>query len=123
MDIVQELLAILTTRAEALERLSFSEGFNVKEILSNNQMMIDDLMNELSNFGDAVKSTAVRDNAYQQLWTANLDNIETIEEDDADILFSKLEQLLQKYYTEILIGQNEIAEPFLSILKKQQSDL
>ena len=78
VQVVQELIAVHTTRREAakklLERVDDAQVPRYKKILEESDHAIKELMNELSQFGDAVSADVSRDYPYHQLWNKLLEN-------------------------------------------------
>ena len=121
VDIVQELIAIHTTRIEAINRLESSMGEPKKNGLKNQStLFITELMNELSNYGDAVTSTTERDNEYQQIWTNSLSQLNDLSSIDGDGILNHMEEILNKIYSQILEANNAMPESLLEIVSKQK---
>ena len=83
VEIVQELIAIHTTRKEVVDKLKeIPVTGNVADklpgIIKQSDQFISELMNELSNFGDAVQGSVDRDNEYQEIWKKGLQNIDAM---------------------------------------------
>ncbi len=124
INITQLFIALHTTRQEAATRL---EGKNLSKILidANKQstQFIADLISELSNYGDAVASTADRNNPYQILWINNLDKIEHLDEASSSNLFAEMELLLKNEYHLTLKGELDLPESLAQILTKQNETI
>jgi hypothetical protein len=124
VDIIQELIAIHTTRIEASIRLQPGEIKAVLNTIQNqSKNFITELMDELSNYGDAVQSIAERENDYQRIWTDNLKKLDTLNSDDSKAILENLEESLKKIYSEILDADITLPESLLQILMQQQAAL
>ena len=77
VQVIQEIIAMLTTRKEAIEKLkskpdagSLAADFNAYARQTDD--FISGLQRELSAFGDGVMSDVDRNNAYHGLWREGL---------------------------------------------------
>ena len=121
IDIVQELIAIHSTRIESATRLKVGElNSDLNAIATQSKECIDELLIELANYGDAVQSTAERNNEYQNIWKKNLSKLDTLNEEESNAVLNDLEQSLKNFYQEILSPNNTLGEPLLKILTKQE---
>lgn len=124
VDILQELIAIHTTRIEVGNRLESSAGAPILNALKNQSThFITELMNELSNYGDAVTSTTERDNEYQEIWTKSLSRLNSLSTNDSKGILNKMEENLIKIYSEILEDISALPESVLKIVSKQKMAL
>ena len=124
VDIVQELIAIHTTRIEASNRLESSIGAPTLNTLKNQSThFISELMNELSNYGDAVTSATERDNEYQEIWTKSLSQLNSLSTNKSEGILNKMEENLKKIYSEILEDISALPEFALKIVSKQKMAL
>src|SRR5688500_18809162 len=78
VQVIQELIAMLTTRKEAIEKIlakpdaaALASGLNRHAQQAEN--FISALKSELSTFGDAVMADVDRNNAYHSLWRKGLE--------------------------------------------------
>lgn len=127
VQIVQELLALQATRLEAAERLKdkFAEG-DVPLLTTAHQQsekFTGELMNELSNYGDAVLSSVDSENAYQQQWTSALANLDTTDKQQAASLFQSLEKTLAGVYAQYLHAKNDLPDTLQQLLTQQAEKL
>lgn len=118
VQIVQEFIALHTTRKEAAEKLHAdpvaaqqSDGF------------IAELMEELANYGDAVMASTDRENEYQQTYTNALGKVESMKAEEQAQTFQELEASLKKMYQTTLESETGLPEPLREILTKQADRL
>lgn len=127
VEIVQELIAIHTTRKEAAEKLSNSnsEGFTIKLTGTAQQSdgFIKELINELSNFGDAVQETVNRENEYQVLWKSASANIESIDAAESERTFEEMEESLRRIYQTLLTNKSDLPASLSEIIVSQEGRL
>lgn len=124
VGIIQELIAIHTTRVEVATRLIIDElKPALQDIENQSKYFITSLMEELSNYGDAVQSVAERENDYQQIWTANLGKLNSLNENESKAILNNLELSLRNIYKEILLEDNALPDSLLQIIIKQQAAL
>jgi hypothetical protein len=128
VQIIQEFIALHTTRKEAAERLK-ATGTNgdaaTKMAAAGPQSdgFITELMEELSNYGDAVLANVDRDNAYQSLWNEALGKLEGMTPEAAVQTFEAMENSLEVQYQHTLETESEVPEPVREILTRQASQL
>ncbi|MEO6820827.1 MAG: hypothetical protein ABI266_07885 [Ginsengibacter sp.] len=123
-SITQKVIALNTTMKEVcqkllLENLDKSFGEKLEKKLAQINQFTDQLMNELSNYGDAVSSQINRDEDYEVMANAmmnsdNHDNSEVIKTD-----YEKLTGKLRDIYTNILSDKNELPASLRNILESQ----
>lgn len=125
VEIVQELIAIHTTRKEAVAKLKLSESSNAQAATADQQsdQFIAALMNELSTFGDAVQSEAGRENDYQTTYKKMLAEIDTMSTQQHEQTFQELEEKLKAVYQTILETKNDLPESLQKILTEQKEQL
>ena len=100
VNILQELIAIHTTSILVGNRLESNAGAPTLNVLKNQSThFITELMNELSNYGDAVTSTTERDNEYQEIWTKSLSRLNSLSTNDGKGILNKMEENLIKIYS------------------------
>jgi hypothetical protein len=128
VEIVQELIAIHTTRKEASAKLK--EKGIPEEVLAKltaasqqSDQFITGLMNELSNFGDAVLSDVDRENEYERIWKNALKNIDATDSHENAQTFQALEDSLKKIYNEILETKDGLPPSLQEIINKQAGKL
>ncbi len=128
VEIVQELIAIHTTRKEAVDKLTAGQvAGNFAEKLSSSKQQSDEfiseLMSELSNFGDGVSAGVDRDNEYQQSWKNVSVNVNETNAVDAEATFQDMENTLKKYYSDIIESQSGLPVSLQEILTKQAAKI
>jgi poly-gamma-glutamate capsule biosynthesis protein CapA/YwtB (metallophosphatase superfamily) len=127
VDIIQELLAVLSTRKEAAEKLMTLTGDGELKIrLENSRVQsdkfIEPLMSELSHFGDAVQGESPRENEYQVIWQKAFQDFDNINIETAASTFEQLEAALKGHYN-TLQGQSDLPESLQVLLDKQLTEL
>lgn len=126
VEIVQELIAIHTTRKEAVEKLQLPEGeqsAQAKRAAQQSDQFIAALMSELSNFGDAVQSEAERENSYQTTYKKLLPEIDTMTAEQHQQAFEELEAKLKEAYDRLMETKDELPESLQNILTRQKEQL
>ena len=126
LDIIQELIAIYTTRQDVVEKLTSKASKEATGFMSDakhqSEHFISELMGELSAFGDGVQDSPDRDNEYQQLWKAKLSSLDSLNAEQASGLFSELENKLGSIYTDIL-SNKDLPDSLRQILLLQQAQI
>ena len=128
VQIIQELIAVHSTRKEVAEKMMAKEpGGDMKERLLPAQKQSDEfiaaLMSELSNYGDGVSPMAERDNEYQRAWKDALGKVDAASQEELQEIFMDLENKLKKFYEEVLASQADLPLPIEEMIKKQSSTL
>lgn len=121
VEIIQELIAIHTTRKEAADRLNAEQLTDAAAQQSDE--FIAEWMTELSNYGDAVMATADRENEYQEIWKSTLGTIDAISPQKAAQTFHAMESALKNIYQQIMEANSDLPVSVLEILKRQLSKL
>jgi hypothetical protein len=127
LDIVQELIAIHTTRKEVIDKLSVKQGSeeNQSVIVAAKQQsdhFITELLTELSTFGDAVQDSIDRDNEYQLTWKNEFKNFNAVSLHEAMGIFEKLENALKIIYDSVL-ETKELPDSLVQILSAQRDQI
>ncbi len=128
VEIVQELIAIHTTRKEVVDKLKQIQvtgnvADKLQGIIKQSDQFISELMNELSNFGDAVPGEVNRENEYQVMWKNALINVDTMNPQEGEQIFQALENSLKKMYHDILDKVSELPASLQEIVTKQEAKL
>lgn len=128
VEITQKVLGLLTTRKEICEKLLPEKrgGGHTKKLedkLQQSDRFIKQLMNELSNYGDAVSSQVDHDTEYQTQWKKELENMNNAGPQAVENAFEDLEKSLQKTYKEILENKDNLPESLKNILEKQLQEM
>jgi hypothetical protein len=128
VEIVQELIAIHTTRKEAsgkLKEKELTEDVLAKLTAASQQsdQFIAELMNELSNFGDAVQGDVDRENEYEKIWKNALRNIDATDSQGNAQTFQALEDGLKKIYNELLETKAKLPPSLQELISKQVGKL
>ncbi len=126
LDIIQELIAIHTTRKDVVEKLSAKQEQKDQSVLMPAKEQSDrfttELLTELSTFGDAVQDSSDRDNEYQQIWKNELNNIDSMQPQDAAVIFDKLENALKHIYDTVM-ETKELPDSLVEVLSSQKEEL
>ena len=121
VNIIQELIAAHTTRVEAVERLKLNTALTyINHNITLSKNCIKQLMDELSNYGDAVQSYTDRDNDYQVMWNSNLNNVNEINSEDSKALFTMMEKELICMYDHLLQTNTTFSETLKQIFINQK---
>lgn len=128
VEIVQKLIAIHTTRKEASEKMgnnnaSFPLKGKLKSAAEQSDRFVKALLNELSQFGDAVQSEVNREDEYQQTWNNAIVNIDTIDASTLSDTRQKLENTLLNIYSEILDSYHDLPVSLNDLLISQVKEL
>ena len=124
VEIVQELLAIHTTRKEAttkLKALQLSHEVKTRIISAEkySNEAIGEWMRELSNYGDGVMANADRENEYQQIYTNSLGKMSTMTPQEGEKTFGLLENALKRTYQKMINVHIDLPVSVIDILKRQ----
>lgn len=127
IEIIQELIAIHTTRKEVADKLlAMHENGSDKSMLLSTKQQSDDFINELlpelSNFGDAVHDSSPRDNEYQQTWK-NFGNATSMSAEESSDIFKRLEYTLKQVYQQLIDDDKELPASLSKLLSAQQQKL
>ena len=122
--VTQKVIAMNTTMKEVCEKLlSENVGKDFAEIL---QKALDQsvhftghLMNELSNYGDAVSSQIDRDEDYEKMANKMMESNNDIKENETE--FKEFGKKFQDILRAILSDKNELPESLKKILEKELS--
>lgn len=124
VDIVQELIAILTTRAEAATRLKpFALNTLNASVADESTNWVRQLTEELSDFGDAVQPIANRENKYQQAWIVALANLDEQSRTGNEEEWQKMEALLKEHYKHILSKEDVLPASLVKMIRQQDKDI
>jgi seryl-tRNA synthetase len=128
VEIVQKLIAIHTARKEASEKMVKNNASgNLQDKLSSSSAQsdryINALLNELSQFGDAVQSEVNRDDDYNKLWNSVTVNIDTMDADSISGIFRQLENSLIKIYEQIIEAYKELPVTLNDLIVSQLKEL
>lgn len=126
VDIIQEMILIHTTRKEAASKLlviSAAADTNKISLASGqSDQFISELLQELSNFGDAVQASPSQENEYCLIWNKAFKNIDSFNAEDAQGIFSMLEEALKNIYNKVGDLQ-QLPESLKEILTVQKGQL
>lgn len=128
VEIVQKLIAIHTTRKEASEKMgnnkaSFPLEVKLKLAAEQSDRFIKALLNELSQFGDAVQSEVNRDDEYQETWKEAMVNIDTVDASSLSGTHQKLENTVLNIYSEIIDSHSGLPDTLNDLLISQVKEL
>ena len=125
--VVQELIALHTTRKEIAEKIKAKQVDALLPLVNTAAKQSDEfiaaLMNELSAYGDGVSPMVERENEYHLIWKNSLGNFDTATPADTEELFSNLESSLQNYYAQELESQVGLPETLVELLNRQLEEL
>lgn len=124
VEIIQELIAIHTTRIEMVEKCT-DKAFtpaaktSFKSAKQQSKKYTAELMSELSNFGDAVMASVDHQNEYQVMYKNALGKIDTMTPQEAEHTFQSLELALKNIYESILETKADLPIVLQEMLSKQ----
>jgi len=126
--ITQEVLALLSTRKEAAQRMSAKEtdekgAEKIRKKAAETDGFINELMDELQQYGDAVMAEADRENNYQNKWREMLKVLDTADSTQLQQHFAEMETTLAATYQTILEGKAEWPEALQKKLERQVQDI
>ncbi|MBE7174298.1 MAG: hypothetical protein INR73_27240 [Williamsia sp.] len=124
--IVQELIAIHTTRKEFIEKLKLPEGEQnnkAKAAAQQSDQFIAALLNELTSFGDAVPSETERENDYQATYRKILPEIDAMNPVQQEQAFRELEDKLKAAYQHVLDTKESLPETIRKLISDQKEKL
>jgi hypothetical protein len=127
IEIIQELIAIHTTRKEVADKLiAIMDSDAEKKLLLSTKIQSDEfigqLLPELANFGDAVQDGSPRDNEYQLAWK-NAGHPESIRPEEATGIFQNLENMLKRVYGQLAGNEKELPASLAKLITAQHQKL
>ncbi|WP_018613802.1 hypothetical protein [Segetibacter koreensis] len=128
VEIVQKLIAIDTTRKEVSERMMKSNAASsmrdkLKLVSAQSQKFVKSLLNELSQFGDAVQSEVNHEDEYHEIWNKSLANIDNMEASLLEDNFKRSENSLISIYSELLDSYPDLPTTLHELLTDQLKEL
>jgi hypothetical protein len=124
VNIIQELIAIHTTRKEAYSRMkdkTNDQQFNDKlsKALEQSGKASAALLNELSEFGDGVSGAVDLDIEFNNIWKNALNNFDSITTPELVSLYNNMEASLQRAYRHYIENGVELTDPLKDLLRRQ----
>lgn len=95
----------------------------LKPAAEQSDRFIKALLNELSQFGDAVQSEVNREDEYQQTWNNAMGNIDTIDASTLSDTHRRLENTLLNIYSEIIDSYHDLPVSLNDLLISQVKEL
>lgn len=128
VEIVQTLLAVYTTRREAIEKIAKNESAQnlqstVQPLAEQSERFSKALLNELSEFGDAVQSEVSRDDEYHQVWNKVVSDADTMEASSLSETFKNSESILVNIYSRIINENTDLPAALTELLTSQLNEL
>ncbi len=128
VEIVQKLISIHTTRKEASERMvknnaSHDVQDNLKSVAAQSDRFLKALLNELSQFGDAVQSEVNREDEFHKLWNKSMSNIDTMDTSSLSDTFKQSENRLINIYSQIIDSYPDLPVTLNELLITQVKEL
>ncbi len=128
VNIIQELLAIHTTRRDAYSKIKQETNDEqlknkLNAAIVQSEQFIEELMSELSQFGDAVSGDVDRDNIFINTWKNSIDTVETMDKEELTNIVQNMEDSLQRYYKEFIDLPLEFSESMKEMLQRQANEL
>lgn len=128
VEIVQKLIAIHTTRKEASERMIKNDSSRdmqdkLKSVAAQSDSFMKALLNELSQFGDAVQSEVDREDEFHAIWSKSLANIDTMNTSTLSETFNQSENSLKNIYSQIINENQDLPVSLNDLLVSQSNEL
>jgi len=128
VEIVQKLITVNTTRAEACERMAKNDASQdlkekLKSAAAQSERFIKALLNELSQFGDAVQSEVDREDEYHEIWNKATKNIDTMDALALSETFKQAENSLVNIYSQILDSYPDLPLTLTDLITGQANEL
>lgn len=128
VEIIQELIAIHTTRIEMVEKceekaLTPAVKTSFKSAKQQSKKYTEELLSELSNFGDAVMASVDHQNEYQVMYKNVLGKIDAMAPQEAEHTFQSLEIALKNIYESILETKADLPAALQEMLSKQAKSI
>lgn len=128
VEIVQKLITVNTTRAEACERMEKNDASQdlqekLKSSAAQSERFIKALLNELSQFGDAVQSEVDREDEYHEIWNKATKNIDTMDALALSETFKQAENSLVNIYSQILDSYPDLPLTLTDLITGQVNEL
>jgi hypothetical protein len=128
VEIVQKLLAVHSTRKEACERMAKNTAATdlqekLKSAAAQSERFIKELLNELSQFGDAVQSEVNREDEYHEAWSEATGQTDTMNASLLAETYKKLENSLINIYTNIIDTYQELPFTLNDLLVNQAKEV
>lgn len=128
VEIVQKLLAIQSTRKEVSERMAKNDASDelqekLKSVAAQSERFIKALLNELSQFGDAVQSEVNREDEYHEIMNKSMGNIDTMDKSLLTETFKQSENSLINLYSEITNAHQDLPDTLNDLLNTQLEEL
>ncbi len=128
VEIVQNLIAVHTTRKEASEKMGNNNASHplqdkLKSAAAQSDQFIKALLSELSQFGDAVQSEVNREDEYHETWNKAMVNIDSSDTSSLSGTIEQLENTLVDIYTQIIDSYNDLPVTLNDLLISQVKEL
>lgn len=128
VQIVQELIAIHTDRIELVQKCEGkSIAPDIRSMLTSAKQQSEkytaELMNELSEFGDAVMASVDHQNDYQVMYKSVLGQLDSMPPTETEQTFRLLEETLKSVYQTVLQTGVELPASLQEIISKQENNL
>ena len=128
VNIVQELIAIHTTRMEAYKRIKEKvddAGFtnSLNKCIEQSDRYSKELLDELSEFGDAVAAEVDQDVAFNNVWKNALKDFDGMDPAGLRSLFDAMEESLKKTYRQYNDIGVELTVRLKESLDKQSGEI
>lgn len=125
---IQELIAVHSTRIEFTEKLSVKDlpadtKSRLAGMKTQSQQMTTELMNELSNFGDAVTGSVDHSNLYQSKYKETLSNIDELDAGETKKLIDSFEDIMRTTYRQYAGSTSNDFEAVTAVLSRHLSQL
>lgn len=128
VEIVQKLIAIHSTRKEVSERMAKNSAAQhlqerLKSVAAQSDRFTKALLNELSQFGDAVQSEVNREDEFHEIWNTLMANIDTMDTSLLSETFKQSENSVINIYSQILDSHHDLPVSLHELLINQLKEL
>lgn len=128
VEIIQQLIAIHTTRKEAVDKLKTLQltgttGDTLTAAAQQSDEFIAEWMSELSTYGDAVMASVDREDEYQGIWKGALGKMDSMTQQEGEQTFHSLEDSLKRVYQDTIQSHTDLPASVAEILNSQSGKL
>lgn len=95
----------------------------LKSVAAQSERFIKALLNELSQFGDAVQSEVNREDEYHEIMNKSMGNIDTMDKSLLAETFKQSENSLINLYSEITNAHQDLPDTLNDLLNTQLEEL
>ncbi len=119
-------MAMQNTRKEAAERLAGSTGNSSGPLARSKgaaEKAVAQLMDELSQFGDAAKGAGRENNEFDQIWNDAVPKLDTLDGEQKQQTLAQMERVLYRLYEKTLAEEKNLPLSIVEVLQTQAKEL